>query len=68
MIVAREEWCSFCNKNHPVMIGGCDGIRKFMDSFKVNNNELRGNLQCANCPNNKPGAVCHCTLGGSITY
>jgi len=31
-------------------------------------NDFRDNLSCGNCQNNKPGATCHCILGGNITY
>ena len=72
MIAAREEWCSFCNKMHPIMIGGCNGFRAYFKKFELINDSLDIDLvdrnNCIGCPNNKPGATCHCTLGGNIIY
>jgi len=31
MITAKEEWCEFCNSNHPQYIEGCPEKRKFMN-------------------------------------
>lgn len=34
----------------------------------VIDNDFINRDNCVGCSNNKPGATCHCTLGGNITY
>lgn len=66
--ISKESLDKLFNSVKPEIDNELDVLTIFGTAGGIYYNDFRDNLSCGNCHNNKPGAVCHCTLGGNITY